>query len=169
MCTDNPMAQSRLLYKKIPDSGSSGMAQRLRLSSNKTGLVLHKSIKEGVRVKHLMRLNLVLGLWLIVSPFVLVLLNPRVFRLLWEDFMLGIGIATFSLCRLSSRSSAALADGLVGALGLITLINPILYHYFNVKVAAWNNLAVGCVVFILAIYQDRKDSESSRWYDGNRG
>ncbi len=144
------------------------MAQRLRLSSNKTGLVLQKSIKEGVRVKHLMRLNLVLGLWLIVSPFVLLLLNPRVFRLLWEDFMLGIGIATFSLCRLSSRRGAALADGLVGALGLITLINPILYHYFNVKVAAWNNLAAGFVVLILAIYQDRKDSESSRWYDGNR-
>ena len=97
-----------------------------------------------------------------VSPFVLVLLNPRVFRLLWEDIILGFGIATFSLCRLSSRRGAALADGMVGALGLITLINPILYHYFNVKVAAWNNLAVGSVVFLLAIYQDRKDSESSR-------
>ncbi len=156
------MAQSRLLYKKIPDSGSSRMAQRLRLSSNKTGLVLQKSFKKVFALKHLMRFNLVLGLWLMVSPFVLLLLNPRVFRLLWEDFMLGLGIATFSLCRLSSRSGAALADGLVGALGLITLINPILYHYFNVKVAAWNNLAVGSVVFFLAIYQDRKDSESSR-------
>jgi hypothetical protein len=113
-------------------------------------------------LKYLMRFNLVLGLWLVVSPFVLVLLNPRVFRLLWEDLILGFGIATFALCRLSSRRVAALADGLVGALGLITLINPILYHYFNVKVAAWNNLAVGSVVFLLAIYQDRKDSESSR-------
>src|SRR5262245_12767947 len=51
---------------------------------------------------------------------------------------------------------------LVGALGLITLINPILYHYFNAKVAGWNNLAVRSVVFILAIYQDRKDSESTK-------
>jgi SPW repeat len=118
--------------------------------------------KEVFALKYLMRFNLVLGLWLIVSPFVLVLLNPRVFRLLWEDLILGFGIATFSLCWLSSRRVAALADGLVGALGLITLINPILYHYFNVKVAAWNNLAVGSVVFILAIYQDRIDSESSR-------
>ena len=120
-------------------------------------------------MKHLMRFNLVLGLWLMVSPFVLVLLNQGVFRLLWEDIILGFGIATFSLCRLSSRRSAALADGLVGALGLITLINPILYHYFNVKVAAWNNLAVGSVVFILAIYQDRKDSESSTWHDDHYG
>ena len=79
---------------------------------------------------------------------------------------MGIGIATFSLCRLSSRRVAALADGLVGALGLITLINPILYHYFNAKVAAWNNLAVGSAVFILAIYQDRKDSESTKRHEG---
>src|SRR5262245_30539274 len=109
-----------------------------------------------------MRLNLGLGLWLMASPFVLVLLNPGAFRLLWEDFVLGFGIATFSLCRLASRRVAALADGLVGALGLITLINPILYHYFNMKVAAWNNLMVGSVVFILAIYQDRKDSRSAK-------
>jgi len=88
--------------------------------------------------------------------------NPGAFQLLWEDFILGLGIATFSLCRLSSRRVAALADGLVGALGLITLINPILYHYFNAKMAASNNLAVGSVVFILAIYQDRKDSESTK-------
>jgi hypothetical protein len=32
------MAQSQLLGKKIPDSGSSRMGQRLRLSSNKNGL-----------------------------------------------------------------------------------------------------------------------------------
>src|SRR5262245_64611628 len=109
-----------------------------------------------------MRFNLSLELCLMVSPFVFLLLNPLVFRLLWEDFILGLGIATFSLCRLSSRRVAALADGLVGALGLITLINPILYHYFNAKMAAWNNLAVGSVVFILALYQDRKDSESTK-------
>src|SRR5262245_55193712 len=109
-----------------------------------------------------MRSNLALGLWLMASPFVLMLLNPGVFRLFWEDFILAFGIATFSLCRLVSRRLASLADGFIGALGLITLINPILYRYFNVKVAAWNNLAVGSVVFILAIYQDLKDSESTK-------
>jgi hypothetical protein len=41
--------------------------------------------------------NLVLGLWLMVSPFVLAILNLRVFRVLWEDLILGFGIATFSL------------------------------------------------------------------------
>jgi hypothetical protein len=95
-----------------------------------------------------------------VSPFVLTLLNQQVFRLLWEDLLLGFAIATFSFCRLMSRIGASLADFLVMAMGLTTLLNPILYHYYNVKIAAWNNLAVGSVVLILAVYQDRKDSES---------
>ena len=113
-------------------------------------------------MKHLMGFNLVLGLWLMISPFVLALLNQRLFRVLWEDFLLGFGIATFSLWRLWSRTGAAFADFMMMTLGLTTLLNPILYHYFNVEVAAWNNLAVGSVIFILAICQDRKDSASSR-------
>jgi SPW repeat len=108
-----------------------------------------------------MRLNLGLGLWLMISPFVLAFLDHTAFRVLWEDFLLGFGIATFSFLRLASRQGAAFSDFLIMALGLTTLLNPILFHYFNVKLAAWNNLVIGSVVFILAIYQDRKDSESS--------
>jgi SPW repeat len=112
-------------------------------------------------MKHLMRFNLVLGLWLMISPLALALLNQRSFQVLWEDFLLGFAIATFSLWRLWSRTGAAFADFMMMALGLTTLLNPILYHYFNIEGAAWNNLAVGSVVFILAIYQDRRDSKSS--------
>ena len=102
-----------------------------------------------------------------ISPFVLVLLYESVFGVVWEDLLLGVGIATFSFFRLWSRRGAAFADFLIMALGLTTLLNPILYHYFNVKAATWNNLAVGSVVFLLAIYQERKDSESSKGYDSN--
>jgi hypothetical protein len=113
-------------------------------------------------LKNLMRINLALGLWLMISPFVLELVNPGVFRVGWEDFLLGFGIAIFSFWRLWSPKGAAFADFMMMALGLTTLLNPILYHYFNVEGAAWNNLAVGSVIFVLAIYQDRKDSTSPR-------
>ena len=103
-----------------------------------------------------------------ISPFVLELVNRRVFRVGWEDFLLGFGIATFSLCRLSSGRGAALLDFGIMSLGLTTLLNPIVFHYLNVKVVAWNNLLVGSMVLILAIYQDRKDSESSGMIEGNR-
>ena len=117
---------------------------------------------EVFTLKHLMRLNLGLGLWLMISPFVLELVNRRVFRVGWEDFLLGFGIATFLLCRLSSGRGAELLDFVIMALGLTTLLNPIIYHYFNVKVFAWNNLVVGSMVLILAIYDHRRNSESSK-------
>jgi hypothetical protein len=119
--------------------------------------------KEVSILKRLMWSNLVLGLWLMVSPFVLAILNLRVFQVLWEDLILGFGIATFSLCRRLSRrgEQIAIADWLLTALAFITLVNPFLYSYDNMKTAAWNNLTVGAVVFLLAVYQDWKDSEHS--------
>jgi hypothetical protein len=82
---------------------------------------------------------------------------------LWEDLILGFGIACFSLCRVLSRrrEEIAIADWIVTVLGVITLINPFLYSYYNVTVAVWNNVIIGGVVFLLAAYQDWKDTDGS--------
>ena len=113
-------------------------------------------------MKHLMRLNLGLGIWLMISPFVLDFVTRGAFRVGWEDFLLGFGIATFSFCRLSSPRGAEFLDFLIMALGLTTMLNPILYHYFKVEAVAWNNVIVGSIVFFLAIYEDYKNSASSK-------
>jgi hypothetical protein len=109
-----------------------------------------------------MLLNLILGLWLMISPFVLVTLNRSILKTLWEDLLLGFGIAAFSLCRLLSRKEdeIVLSDWFVTALGFITLINPFLYSYFKLKAAAWNNLGVGALVLLLALYQDWQDTDA---------
>jgi hypothetical protein len=88
-----------------------------------------------------MLLNLILGLWLMISPFVLVTLNRSILKTLWEDLLLGFGIAAFSLCRLLSRKEGeiALSDWFVTALGFITLINPFLYSYFKLKAALYQD------------------------------
>ena len=108
-----------------------------------------------------MSLNLILGLWLMISPFVLISFNHTILKTLWEDLLLGFGITMFSLCRLLSRKEreVVFTDWLVTALGFVTLVNPFLYSYFKVKIAAWNNLSVGTLVLFLAIYQDLRDSE----------
>jgi hypothetical protein len=36
-----------------------------------------------------------------------------------------------------------------------------LYSYKNAPIAKWNNLAVGGMVFILAVYQDWKDEKAT--------
>ena len=113
-------------------------------------------------MKRRMLLNLILGLWLMISRFVLVTLNRSILKTLWEDLLLGFGIAAFSLCRLLSRKEdeIALSDWFVTALGFITLINPFLYSYFKLKAAAWNNLSVGALVLLLALYQDWCDTDA---------
>jgi hypothetical protein len=94
-----------------------------------------------------------------ISPFVLIFVNRRVLGVLWEDLLLGFGIATFSLCRILSRRKGEIvfADWFVGVLGFLTLLNPFLYSYANAPLAKWNNWIIGAVVFALAIYQDFKD------------
>ena len=115
-----------------------------------------------IHLKRRILLNLILGLWLMISPFVLVTLNHTILKTLWEDLLLGFGIAAFSLCRLLSRKEdeIALSDWFVTALGFITLINPFLYSYFKLKAAAWNNLSVGALVLLLALYQDWCDTDA---------
>jgi hypothetical protein len=46
------------------------------------------------------------------------------------------------------------------ALGCLTLINPFLYSYNNAPIAKWNNLAIGGMVFVFAVYQDWKDEKA---------
>src|SRR5512135_2656467 len=118
-----------------------------------------------MKLKRSMASSLILGLWLMISPFALVLLNRGALKILWEDLLLGFGIATFSLCRLLARRDGEIAilDWLVTAAGLLTLINPFLYSYLNVKLAAWNNLSIGGVVLLLALLQDWKDSAQGNW------
>jgi signal transduction histidine kinase len=118
--------------------------------------------KEVIVLKRRMWSTLLLGLWLMLFPFVLTFLNQVVFNVLWEDLILGFGIATFSLCRLFARRSEeiTMADWIVTGAGLLTFVNPFLYSYYNVTVAAWNNVIIGGVVFLLAAYQDWKDSDA---------
>ena len=154
------MAQSLLLHGKEE--------RNRRLSRQHAGAKLLRSApepsmnrydaKEVVTLKHLMRLNLGLGLWLMISPFVLELVSRRALLAGWEDFLLGFGITIFTLCRVFSRSGVELWDFLIMMLGLTTLLNPIIYHYFTVKVVAWNNVVVGFMVLLLALYEARKHS-----------
>src|SRR5512140_2953213 len=111
----------------------------------------------------MMRSNLLLGIWLMSSPFVLRLIKQAAMKVLWEDLLLGFGIATFSFCRLLSKrgEEIALADWIVTALGFLTLANPFLHSYFKMPLAAWNNVIIGSVVVILTARQDWQDSAAS--------
>jgi hypothetical protein len=124
-----------------------------------------------IEVKPMMFSNLLLGLWLMLSPLILAFINKAVVKVLWEDLLLGFGIATFSLCRMLSRrpEEIAIADWIVTALGFLTVVNPFLYSYFKLPAAAWNNVLIGGLVLLLAAYQDWRDADDGGTDRRNNG
>lgn len=111
-------------------------------------------------MRQLVRTNLVLGIWLMLSPFVLRFLYNGVFKVTWEDFILGFAIALISFGRLFSHTSEEIlvADWIITVAAILTFINPLLYNYYNIRLATMNNLLIGGVVCLFAIYVDWKDS-----------
>jgi hypothetical protein len=104
--------------------------------------------------------NLVLGVWLMVSPFVLRLLYPGVFKVTWVDVIFGFSIAAISLGRLFSHTGEEIliTDWIVTIVGALTLANPLLYNYYGITLATLNNLLIGGAVCLVALYLDWKDS-----------
>ena len=114
-------------------------------------------------MKRLVWGNLLLGTWLMISPFVLRLLYLRAFRVAWEDFIFGFIVAAFSLARLFSRRDQEIifTDWVVMTIGLLTLLNPLLYNYYGIRLATWNNLVVGGAIVTLVALLDWKDTHLS--------
>ena len=112
---------------------------------------------------------MILGVWLMIAPFALLMIYRAGFRASWQDLLLGFVIATFSLCRLlsHSREEIMFSDWVVTITGILTLINPLLYNYYGITLATWNNLIVGAAVLLLAAYQDLKDSGLDAWDHGH--
>jgi hypothetical protein len=108
---------------------------------------------------------MILGVWLMISPFALLPLYRGVFRVTWEDFIFGFLIAVFSLCRLASHSGGEilLSDWVITTTAVLTLLNPLLYDYYGIRLATWNNLLVGGIVFLLSMVQDWIDSDAFTW------
>jgi hypothetical protein len=111
-------------------------------------------------LRRLVWTNLVLGIWLMVSPFALRLLYRGVFKVTWVDFIFGFSIAVISLGRLFSHTSEEilLTDWIVTVMGVLTFINPLLYNYYGNTLATLNNLLIGAAVCFFASYLDWKDS-----------
>jgi hypothetical protein len=111
-------------------------------------------------LRRLVRTNLVLGIWLMLSPFGLLLLYRGVFEVAWVDFICGFSIAAISFGRLFSHTNEEIltTDWIVTVAGILTFINPLLYSYYGITLGTVNNLLVGGIVCFFAIYLDWKDS-----------
>lgn len=98
--------------------------------------------------------NLVLAVWLFISPWVLSF-HPggteASVPAAWTAWVLGIVIAVFSIAALARAQPWEEWINLIAA--VLLFISPLVLGYHAVAMAAmWNALIVGALVFILAIW-----------------
>jgi hypothetical protein len=94
--------------------------------------------------------NVALGVWLVIAPFALS--YRRIQMALWEDVVVGLLIAAYSLRRALGIEQMTVGNRIVGALGLWTLVSPYVLHFSGATVAMRNNVIVGSAVTILTIW-----------------
>ena len=99
--------------------------------------------------------NLILGLWMVVSPWALTHqaeTNPT-----WNAVILGILIAAVALGALF-RVMAWLEWGNV-VLGVLLVLSPWILGFSGLVAAMWNAVIVGAVVAVLALWALRADKD----------
>lgn len=96
-------------------------------------------------VRTLSTINLILGAWFIVSPW---LLSYSSSAAIWNQFIVGIIIAVLAIGRLIAPSQRWMS-ALSGIAALWAIIAPFILSY-NRSAAYWNEVVVAIAVAILA-------------------
>jgi hypothetical protein len=93
-------------------------------------------------------LNLLIGIWLIISTFVVTTFN-NLGNMRGNNVLFGILIVIFSLVRLSRTTSAAWSWWNL-IFGLWLIISPFALGFSHAVAAMWHNVIAGIVVALLA-------------------
>jgi len=105
-------------------------------------------------------LNLILGLWMLVSPWVLnhqAETNPT-----WNAAILGIliaAVALFTLFRVMAWEEWANV-----VFGVWLVISPWILGFSGLGAAMWNAVIVGAVVAVLALWALGTDKDIGGWW-----
>ncbi|HZU34388.1 MAG TPA: SPW repeat protein [Gemmataceae bacterium] len=95
-------------------------------------------------------LNLLLGIWLIISPFVLPYsLNHAA---LWDTIAVGILVLCFAAARGMNPVRWIGLSWLNVLLGIWLIISPFVLGYWSVWPALWNNIACGIFLGLVSLW-----------------
>src|SRR3954469_7890715 len=88
-------------------------------------------------------LNFILGIWLIVSPFVF--LYRGISEALWDNVVVGILVALLAIWRAvaDDTEGMTIVSWVMALLGLWTLISPFVLGYSQTRNAMLNDVVVG--------------------------
>lgn len=108
-------------------------------------------------------LNLLLGAWLFVSPWVLKY-SASMPKATWNAWILGAAIVVFAAVAVSIPKAWEEAINII--LGAWVAISPWALRYTAERDVTTNAVAVGCVVLILAIWAMVRDQGFQHWRHG---
>jgi hypothetical protein len=92
--------------------------------------------------------ELLLGVWLIVSPWVVGFADVEVARL--NALVLGIAIVAYSLIELGVPK--AWEEWVSAAMGLWLVVSPFVLNFSQQAAATWNAIAVGALLLVFALW-----------------
>jgi hypothetical protein len=92
-------------------------------------------------------LNVLAGLWLIISPFILTYANLP--AAMWGTIAVGIVVLIFAWIRVANPGQYVGLSWLNFLLGIWLIISPFVLGYSAFPRATWNDVILGIIVLIL--------------------
>ncbi|MEZ4869293.1 MAG: SPW repeat protein [Caldilineaceae bacterium] len=104
----------------------------------------------GGQVRTASGVNVVLGLWLIISPWIFsyAALNGA----LWNSIIVGIIVVVLAGIRVANVMQYTWLSWINLILGLWIIISPWVYNYATLTGATWNSVIVGIIIAALSIW-----------------
>jgi hypothetical protein len=115
------------------------------------------TIKERVTARWKDAANFVLGIWLVVSPWVLAYAANT--QPAWNAHVVGVIIAVAALATLIAFHEWE--EWVNTALAAWLIVSPFLLGFSGLQAALWNQLVVGVLVGLLAIWAGRTSAGGS--------
>jgi SPW repeat len=104
----------------------------------------------GNQVRWASGINVIAGLWLIISPFVLSYTGLQ--GALWNDVILGIVIAALAAIRVAGAMDQPWLSWVNVVLGAWVIISAWVLGFVDTPAALWDNVIVGVIVLIVAAW-----------------
>lgn len=95
-------------------------------------------------------INLILGLWLIIAPFVLGFTVHTHSE--WNTIIVGILVATIAAIRIWGGRGASWLSWINAGLALWLIVSPWIYGNSDISAILWNDIIVGVVVLVLSAW-----------------
>ena len=108
-------------------------------------------------------INLVVGLWLIVAPFLLG--YDEIQAALWNDILVGLIVAAFAVARVARPLMNPSLSWINALLGLWLVVAPFVLAYAGqveafavegaiggAQTAMWNDIIVGVIILMLGVW-----------------